>query len=190
MPHGEGLALYDLAAGLRGGSVIVEIGSYCGKSTVYLGAGARVSGATVVTVDHHRGSEEMQAGWEHHDADLVDGDGRMDSLPALRRTLADTGLDDVVVAVVGESGTVGAVWSTPAAAVFIDGGHGSEPAHRDFDTWSPHVAPGGFMAIHDVFPDPADGGRPPFEIYRRALDGGAFVDHSAVGSLRILRRVS
>ena len=93
-----------------------------------------------------------------------------------------------MVAVVGDSPTVGRHWTIPLSLLFIDGGHGTDPAHRDFETWSPHVEPGGLLAIHDVFPDPADGGRPPYEIYCRALDEGAFREERAVGSLRVLRR--
>jgi predicted O-methyltransferase YrrM len=189
MPTDEGQALHDavLAIGDVAGPV-VEIGSYCGKSTVWLGAAARATGRVVVTIDHHRGSEEMQAGWEHHDADLVDPrTGRMDSLPELRRTLAAAGLEDTVIAVVGDSQIVSIWWSRPAAMVFIDGGHGPVPAHADYDFWARYVLPGGLLAIHDVFPDPADGGRPPYEIYLRALDDG-FEEESVTGSLRVLRR--
>jgi predicted O-methyltransferase YrrM len=189
MPTDEGQALHDavLAIGDVAGPV-VEIGSYCGKSTVWLGAAAQATGRVVVTVDHHRGSEEMQAGWEHHDAGLVDpGTGRMDSLPELRRTLAAAGLEDTVIAVVGDSPIVAIWWSRPAAMVFIDGGHGPVPAHADYDLWARWVLPGGLLAIHDVFPDPADGGRPPYEIYLRALDDG-FEEEGVTGSLRVLRR--
>ena len=189
MPDDEGRALHeavlDLPAGVAG--PVVEIGSYCGRSTVWLGAAARAAGRTVFTVDHHRGSEEMQAGWEHHDTGLVGADGRMDSLPELRRTLAAADLEDVVVAVVGASATVAAHWSAPVALLFIDGGHGPGPAHADYDGWAPAIAAGGRLAIHDVFPDPADGGRPPYELYQRALADG-FVELSASGSLRVLRR--
>ena len=93
-----------------------------------------------------------------------------------------------MVALVGDSPTVGRHWTTPLALLFIDGGHGHEPAHRDYETWVPHVEPGGLLVIHDVFPDPADGGRPPFEIYQRALGSGGFTEERAVGSLRVLRR--
>jgi len=190
MPHDEGMALFDAATEAGGRGPIIEVGSYCGKSTVYLGAAAEQVGSTVFTIDHHRGSEEMQAGWEHHDQSLVDGrTGRMDSLPELRRTLEEAGLETTVVAVVGDAAVVARHWTTPAAMVFIDGGHGPVPAHADYDGWAHHVMPGGLLAIHDVFPDPADGGRPPFEIYCRALDDGMFVDHRVVGSLRVLRRV-
>jgi predicted O-methyltransferase YrrM len=193
MPPDEGLALHDAAADAcrRVADLpLLEIGSYCGKSAVYLGAAARAAGRVLFALDHHRGSEENQPGWEWHEPDLVDPQvGRIDTLPTFRRTVFDAGLEDAVVAVVGDSPTVGAVWTIPLALVFIDGGHGSEPAHRDYELWTPHVAVGGLLAIHDVFPDPADGGRPPFEIYERALDSGAFSEVSATGSLRVLERV-
>ncbi|MCU1451173.1 MAG: class SAM-dependent methyltransferase [Acidimicrobiales bacterium] len=192
MPDDEGLALYR--AGQAGAEVgpLLEIGSYCGKSAVYLGAAAAEAGTAVFTIDHHRGSEENQAGWEHHDTRLVDpATGRMDTLPCFRRTIEEAGLEDTVVAIVGPSEVVGALWSTPLGLVFIDGGHGSAPAHRDYERWSAHVAPGGLLAIHDVFPDPADGGRPPYEIYLRALESGSFreVGDARCGSLRVLRRL-
>jgi len=115
----------------------------------------------------------------------------MDTLPMFRATVFDAGLEDVVVGVVGQSPTVARHWRSPLGLLFIDGGHGVEPARRDYELWTPHVSVGGYLAIHDVFPDPADGGRPPYEqIYLPALAGGAFVEVSATGSLRILRRVA
>jgi predicted O-methyltransferase YrrM len=190
MPVDEGLALHDAAVAVPVGGPLLEVGSYCGKSAVYLGAAARMRNTVLFTVDHHRGSEENQPGWEWHDADLVDPRaGRIDTLPFFRRTIADAALEDVVIAVVGDSVTVAAHWAAPLAFLFIDGGHGTEPAHHDFEMWAPHVREGGYLAIHDVFPDPADGGRPPFEIYCRAVESGAFTDVRAVGSLRVLQRV-
>jgi predicted O-methyltransferase YrrM len=191
MPPDEGVALYEAAASVpAGGSPLLEIGSYCGKSAVYLGTGAQERATVLFALDHHRGSEENQPGWEWHEPDLVDpAVGRIDTLPWFRRTVHDAGLEDAVVALVGDSPTVGRHWTTPLALLFIDGGHGAEPAHRDYETWVPHVEPDGLLVIHDVFPDPADGGRPPFEIYERALASGAFVEQRAVGSLRVLRRV-
>ncbi len=199
MPPDEGLALYEAALDALGAMEsrpgaaipIVEVGTYCGKSSVYLGAAAKQAGSVVVTIDHHRGSEENQAGWAHHEPDLVDEElGVMDTLPIFRRTMFEAGLEGVVTALVGTSQSVAAWWSTPAAMVFIDGGHGEEPAAADYRCWSPMVAPGGVLAVHDVFPDPADGGRPPFEkIYLPAIESGNFTEERAVGSLRILRRV-
>ncbi len=191
MPDDEGIALHQ--AGLVGAKAgpLLEIGTYCGKSSVYLGAAAEEAGTVLFTLDHHRGSEENQEGWEHHDTRLVDATtGRMDTLPFFRRTIEDAGLEDTVIAIVGHSATVASHWNTPLGLVFIDGGHGSEPAHRDYESWSPKVAQGGVLAIHDVFPDPADGGRPPYEIYMRAVDSGMFEDDDDLGcgSLRALRR--
>ena len=191
MPPNEGLALHEAAASLPREPIgpLLEIGSYCGKSALYLGAAAAATGRMLFCVDHHRGSEENQPGWEWHEPDLVDPVvGRIDTLPWFRRTVFDAGLEDVVVAVVGESTRVARWWATPLALLFIDGGHGRDVAHADYEAWSPRVAPGGRLVIHDVFPDPRDGGRPPFEIYRRALDEGGFVEVAACGSLRVLER--
>ena len=188
MPPDEGLALYRAAVTAAGLGPLVEIGTYCGKSTIYLAAAARVGGTFVVTVDHHRGSEEHQPGWEYHDAGLVDAAvGRIDTLPTMRRTLHAAGVEDTVVAVVGRSSTVASLWSTPLGLVFVDGGHTEEAAWQDYRSWVPHVMPGGFLAIHDVFPDPADGGQAPYHIYLAALDSGQFTEDSRTGSLRVLR---
>jgi len=193
MPPDEGDALHEaaLAAGAAvPGLPFLEVGSYCGRSTVWLGGAARAAGSVLFAVDHHRGSEENQAGWEHHDTSVVDPrTGKMDTLPRFRDTIHDAGLEDVVFAVVGQSAAVAAHWASPLALLFIDGGHGDEPARLDYEGWTPHVALGGTLAIHDVFPDPADGGRPPYErIFLPALASGRFEEIGVAGSLRVLRR--
>ncbi|MFD8096711.1 class I SAM-dependent methyltransferase [Streptomyces malaysiensis] len=192
MPLDEGLALY--AAAVRAGALglpLVEVGTYCGRSTILLADAARVAGTVAVTVDHHRGSEEQQPGWEYHDPDVVDPEvGRMDTLPTFRRTLHQAGLEDHVIAVVGRSPRVAAVWGRPVGLVFIDGGHTDEHASADYEGWAPHLAPGGLLVIHDVFPDPADGGQAPYRIYRHALASGAFTEVSATHSLRVLRHTA
>lgn len=189
MPEAEGNALMRAASTVAATGALLEVGAYCGKSAIYLGTAARQAHSVLFSLDHHRGSEENQAGWEWHDAELVDPrTGRMDTLPWLRRTIEAAGLDQYVVAVVGQSSTVARYWSTPLALCFIDGGHGRDIAHADYDGWARHVAPGGLLAIHDVFPNPADGGLPPYEIYLRALADGFLPDVSlSVDSLRILR---
>ena len=192
MPADEGDALFAAASEAAMAvpdAPFLEVGSYCGRSTIWLGAAARDAGRVLFAIDHHRGSEENQAGWEHHDPTVVDARiGRMDTLPFFRAAVHDAGLEDHVVAVVGRSPLVAAHWRAPLALLFIDGGHGAEPARNDFLGWTPHVAPYGTLAIHDVFPDPADGGRPPYEeIYLPALESG-FELRSATGSLRILTR--
>jgi MMP 1-O-methyltransferase len=195
MPDDEGLALYDAAAraALDGPAdgTLVEIGAWCGKSTVYLGAAAQATGAVLFSVDHHHGSEENQAGWTHHDLEVVDpATGRIDTLPFWRHTVDGAGLQASVVAMVGDSPTIASRWRTPLDLCFIDGGHGEEPAWADYRGWAPHVAVGGWLAIHDVFPDPADGGRPPYELWTAALQSGEFIEDGECGSLRILRRVA
>lgn len=194
MPENEGDALHEaamMAAEAVPMSPFVEVGSYCGRSTVWLGGAARSTQRTLFAVDHHFGSEENQPGWEWHDESLVDPrTGRMDTLPFFRATIIDAGLASSVVTVVGDSPTIARNWTTPLAFLFIDGGHGVEPATLDYELWTPHVAVNGILAVHDVFPDPADGGRPPYEnIYLPAIGSGRFVDVFAEGSLRVLRRV-
>ena len=189
MPAAEGLALYDAAARYACRGPVLEVGSYCGKSTIYLAAAAREAGQMVVTVDHHRGSEEHQPGWEYHDPGLVDpAAGRLDTLPRLRATLAAAGVEDDVVVVVGRSADVARLWRMPLGMVFIDGGHTDAAAVADYEGWAPWVAPGGVLAIHDVFGDPADGGQAPYRIYQRALKSGAFTEVPGAGSLRLLER--
>jgi len=189
MPPAEGLALYRTAAAYAPVGPVLEVGTYCGKSTVYLAAAARQAGQAVITVDHHHGSEENQPGWEYHDPSLVDPrTGRLDTLPHLRATLGGAGLEEDVVVVVGRSARVARLWATPLGLLFIDGGHTEAAAQADYEGWARWVAPGGALAIHDVFPDPADGGQAPYGIYLRALASGAFTEVAVEGSLRVLER--
>ena len=198
MPDAEGQALFR--AGVQAATNVaepaaplLEIGTYCGKSALYLAAAARDRRRVLYSVDHHRGSEENQAGWEHHDPGVVDrASGRMDTLPWARQAIAAAAVEDTVVLVVGNSAVVAASWTTPLAMLFIDGGHGADVAWADYRGWVPKVAPGGLLAIHDVFEDPADGGRPPYELYCEAVASGRFDDCPALacGSLRVLCRVA
>ena len=190
MPDDEGLALHDagLDAALVAHGPLLEIGTYCGKSAVYLGAAARAASTVLFTVDHHRGSLENQSGWEHHDTEVVEpATGRMDTLPFFRRTIESAGLEDAVVAVVGYSLTVASSWATPVAFLFIDGGHALEVAMADYEQWAVHVKPGGTLAIHDVFESEEDGGQAPFQVWQRAVADG-FEPIATIGSLRTLRR--
>lgn len=186
----EGLRLHDLARDHVHLGPVLEIGSYCGKSTVYLGAGARLGGGKLVTVDHHRGNEEQQRGEEYHDPDLFDAEaGAMDSLPHLRRTIRLAGLEEDVIVIVGRSPGVAGLWATPLGMVFIDGGHSQAAADADYESWAPKVAPGGILAIHDLFPDPSQGGQAPLNIYRRALASGRFEELPGTLTLGVLRRL-
>ncbi|MFI5661645.1 class I SAM-dependent methyltransferase [Streptomyces sp. NPDC051684] len=192
MPRGEGLALYAAAVEAAAlGLPLLEVGTYCGRSTILLADAARAAGVTALTVDHHRGSEEQQPGWDFHDPETVDPVvGLMDTLPTFRRTLHAAGLEDHVVALVGKSPKVAKAWGGPLGLVFIDGGHTDEHATADYEGWAPHVAEGGYLLIHDVFPVKHDEwtGQAPYRVYQRALASGAFTEVSECDSLRVLRR--
>lgn len=189
MPEDEGAFLHRLGRERLPHGPALEIGTYCGKSAIYLGAAAREVGGTVLTLDHHRGSEENQAGWEHHDATLVDELGLMDTLPVFRRTLALAGLEDQVTALVGRSTSIAAWWRTPVSLLFIDGGHAEEHAQNDYSGFAHWVMAGGVLVIHDVFERPEDGGQAPFHVWQRAVHSGAFEARETVGSMRALVRV-
>jgi predicted O-methyltransferase YrrM len=194
MPEAEGDALFVAARSAceaLPGLPMVEVGSYCGRSTVWLGAVARECGTVLHAVDHHGGSEENQAGWEWHDPEIVNTQGRIDTLPFFRQTMQRAGLVDVVRECVGDSHAIGAAWREPLALCFVDGGHARAVARGDYEAWAQHVAVGGLLAIHDVFEDSADGGQAPFEeIYLPALHSGKFTERSRSGSLRVLQRTS
>ncbi len=188
MPPDEGLALYDAALDAAEHGPLLEIGTYCGKSAVYLGAAAQQRRTVLFTIDHHRGSEEIQPGWEHHDAELVDArTGRMDSLPFFRRTIEEAGLSDVVIGIVGDSPAVARHWGTKLGLVFVDGAHSEDDAIADYECWAPKLRTDGVLAFHDVFETAAEGGQGPYRAYVRALKDG-FRDVRAAGSLRLVRR--
>jgi MMP 1-O-methyltransferase len=185
----EGLRLYELAKEHAVLGPVLEIGSYCGKSSVYLGTGVKEADGTLICVDHHRGSEEHQPGEEYHDPALFDADAqRVDTLHELRRTLRRADLESTAVLLVASSQHAARVWGTPLGMVFIDGGHSHAQAHADYDAWAPHVTAGGILAIHDLFPDPAEGGQAPIEIYRKALASGMFEALPTTRTLGVLRR--
>ncbi|SHI80123.1 Methyltransferase domain-containing protein [Desulfatibacillum alkenivorans DSM 16219] len=185
----EAQRLYDIAleAGAKG--PCLEIGSYCGKSTLFLGTACKEAGAVLFSIDHHRGNEEQQPGEEYHDSDLVDGEGRMDTFPFFRKTLETAGLEDTVIAMVTRSRIASRQWATPLALVFIDGGHTFEAAYTDYVSWAGHVMPGGYLAIHDIFDDPAKGGQAPYEIYNLAKASKLFEECPMTGTLGVLRRL-
>jgi hypothetical protein len=113
----------------------------------------------------------------------------MDSFPVFRQTLKIAGLEDHVVPIVATSGLAARHWTTPLGMVFIDGGHSEAAALCDYRSWAGHVVSGGLLAIHDVFPDPADGGRAPHYIWQLAQASGLFEALPLVQSLGVLRRL-
>ncbi len=186
----EGAALFDSAIEAATFGPILEIGSYCGKSTVYLGTAAKETGNTVFAVDHHRGSEEHQIGEGYFDESLYDAQRqKVDTFGEFRDTLAQAKLEDTVVPIVAPTKVAAKHWRTPLGLVFIDGGHSMEAALNDYRCWTPHLVTGGYLLIHDIFPDPKDGGRPPFEIFELAKASGQFELIAMVNTLGIMRRL-
>ena len=189
--HNEGICLYNYALNSSKKGPILEIGSYCGKSTIYLATAAKEYNGCIYSVDHHTGSEENQVGWEYHDIELFDEEtGRINSFPEFMRNLRKANLLDTVVPIVSDSSLVSRYWKIPLSMVFIDGGHTMEAALNDFNNWKDKIIKGGILAIHDVFPNPDDGGRPPYEIYRKALSEENFKEVEAVKSLRVLEKLN
>ena len=185
----EGLHLYRAALEAAHLGPCLEIGSYCGKSTVCIGTACRESGRVLFAIDHHRGSEEQQPGEAYFDPALFDpAAGRVDTFRQFRDTLSRAGLQETVVPIVCRSELAARAWAAPLGFVFIDGGHAFDTVSADYRDWSPHLMPGGLLAFHDVFPDPSQGGQAPYQIYRQALDSGLFREHSLIQSLAVLER--
>lgn len=185
----EAYALQERALETAALGPCLEIGSYCGKSTIYLGLACQARGNILYAIDHHRGSEEHQLGEEYHDPELYDaGAGLMDSFREFRRNLRAAKLEDTVVPIVAPSVLASQRWATPLGMVFIDGGHSLEAALNDYRSWSGHIARGGILAIHDLFPSPAEGGQAPYDIYKLAVASGLFEVLPMVRTLGVLRR--
>lgn len=185
----EGIRLFHLALEACSLGPCLEIGSFCGKSTVYLGTACKIKGRTLFTIDHHRGSEEQQPGELYFDPDLLDSKtGLIDSFPYFRATIERAGLDEVVVPMVTKSHVAARDWAIPLGLVFIDGGHSYETVIADYQYWHPHLLPGGFLVFHDIFLDPSKGGQAPYEVYKVALASGLFRELPMTNTLGVLRR--
>ena len=189
LPDHDGQQLFEWANQAAPIGPLLEIGSYCGRSTLWLGQAAKAHYTVVLTLDHHRGSEEHQPGESHHEEALVDTTGQFDSFGEFRRNIAAAGLEDTVIPIVARSETVGPYWQGGLGMVFIDGGHSLDAALADYRAWAPRVLPGGILAIHDVFPDPAEGGQAPFTIWQLATQSGLFEPLGTEDTLRGLRRL-
>ena len=189
LPDHDGQLQFEWANQAAPIGPLLEIGSYCGRSTLWLGQAAKAHDTVVLALDHHRGSEEHQPGESHHDEALVDTTGQFDSFGEFRRNIAAAGLEDTVIPIVARSETVGPYWQGGLGMVFIDGGHSLDAALADYRAWAPHVLPGGILAIHDVFPNPAEGGQAPFTIWQLATQSGLFEPLGTEDTLRGLRRL-
>ena len=186
----EAESLYQFAKKYSSLGPCLEIGSYCGKSAIYLGAAMKENNQILYSIDHHKGSEEQQPWEEFFDLDLLDETGKgINTLPFFLETLDKADLRENVVPIVSTSVEASEVGSKPLAMVFIDGGHSDQAANDDYDVWHPHIIEGGLLAIHDVFPNPEDGGRPPFNIYTKAKESGLFKEVDMINSLALLEKL-
>ena len=187
----EGEALYAIAREAGKLGPCLEIGCYCGKSTICIGTACREANSTLFTIDHHTGSEEQQPGEEYFDPDLFDFQTfQVDTFTTFRETLRQADLLDTVVPLVCQSHVAARCWETPLAMVFIDGGHAAETVRLDYDAWAHHVMLGGYLVFHDIFMNPEEGGQAPYDMYRIALSSGWFHEEPMVKTLGILRRKS
>lgn len=183
----EGMGLYRIALEASAMGPCLEIGSYCGKSAVYLGAACKQNRGVLFSIDHHRGSEEQQPGEEYFDPELLDDrTGRIDTFGFFRKTVETAGLEDTVVPLVCRSDVAARSWATPLGLVFIDGGHAFETALLDYECWAGHIVKGGYLLIHDIFENPEDGGQAPFEVYKIALESGLFEERPRIKTLGVL----
>jgi MMP 1-O-methyltransferase len=185
----EGKALYDIALEASRFGPCLEIGSYCGKSTVYIGSACRHNNSILFSIDHHRGSEEQQPGEGYFDPELFDHEiSQVDTFRVFRKTLETAGLVNTVVPMVCKSAVAARAWTTPLSLVFIDGGHSYEAVYTDYMAWSWHLMPNGYLLIHDIFEDPEKGGQAPYHIYKMAAASGLFKELPKVDTLGVLRR--
>ena len=185
----EGMSLYELALEASKMGPCLEIGSYCGKSTIYIGLACKKNNGILFSIDHHRGSEEQQPGESYFDPDLFDPEtNRIDTFKAFRRTIELAGLEDTVVPIVCRSEVAARLWATPLGLVFIDGGHSYEAAYTDYNAWTGHIVPGGYLLIHDIFKDPEQGGQAPYHVYKLAVASGLFKELPMIDTLGVLKR--
>lgn len=190
MADEEALRLYEVALEASKSGPCLEIGSYCGKSAYFIGTACKKNCSILYSVDHHTGSEEQQIGEEYFDPDLYDPDlKRVDTFKFFRDTIERAELLESVVPIVATSSVAGKMWSTLLTMLFIDGGHSFEAAMSDYEIWSKHIVPGGFLVIHDIFKDPSQGGQAPRQVYEKAIASGLYQTLEMTGTLGVLQRI-
>ena len=186
----EAKKLQELFLNVHHLGAVLEIGTYCGKSALNFAHVAKKINGLVYTVDHHTGSEEHQLGEEYHDEDLYDERiEKFNTLPEFLKNIRSSNLYKYVIPVINNSKEASKTFSESIGLLFIDGGHSHEAAMGDYDSWKDKISSGGLLVIHDVFPNPEDGGRPPFEIYSTAQKSKDFLDLGIYETLGILKRI-
>lgn len=173
MPNHEGEALMSWAKTFSKIGPLLEVGTFCGKSSIYLGLAAKEKNQVVFTIDHHKGSEEHQLNEEYFDPEIYDESlNSVNTFPLFLKNIRIFDLEDSVIPIVSSSARVAKGWNKNLGMVFIDGSHSLESATLDYESWGSHIKNGGALVIHDIFEDPNLGGQAPYEIYKRALNDG------------------
>ena len=187
MPKHEGAALTKWSEEFSSIGPIMEIGTYCGKSAMYLSKGAILNDQLVYTIDHHFGSEEHQINEEYFDNEIYDSEtNSVNSFPLFVENINRFRASNVVP-IVRSSVDAAKTWNTWLGMVFIDGGHALGTAMQDFNSWNEKIISGGALVIHDIFENPEDGGQAPFMVYQHALKNG-FSDFERVDTVICLKR--
>ena len=169
---------------------VLEIGTYCGKSALNFSDIAKDVNGLIYTVDHHTGSEEHQYGEEYHDSELFDERlKKFNTLPEFLNNLKFKKMAKFIIPIIDNSQNASKVFSEKISLLFIDGGHSFETALSDYNAWKDKICTGGLLVIHDVFPNPKDGGRPPYEIYTLARESKEFNDLGLYETLGILKKL-
>jgi predicted O-methyltransferase YrrM len=190
LAHEEGLLLYELTKKYCLKNFAVEIGSYCGKSACYIGQACKENKTYLMTIDHHRGSEEQQYGEEYFDPDEYNYDKEIvDTLPTLLKNIQKFRFEEVILPVVNSSELASKEIENNIDLVFIDGSHTFESARKDYVSWKNKIRIGGILAIHDVYDSEVEGGQAPKEIYEKALSEN-FKLLKRVNSLVALLRIT
>ena len=189
LDEAEAKRLYMLALEASKLAPCLEIGSYCGKSAIFLGTACKETQSVLFSLDHHTGSEEQQPGQEYFDPDLLDKEtGKIDTLRLFRKTIDDFDLGNAVVPIIGRSEIIGRIWNTKLGLIFIDGSHAYESVLNDYQIWAKHVLPGGYLVFHDIFPDPTQGGQAPYLVYQKAIESSLYDVEPLYKSLGVLRK--
>ena len=184
----EGIALYEEVKRVSENNCCVEIGSYCGKSTCFIGQACKENKSKLITIDHHKGSEEQQLGELYFDAEVYDEKlGRVNTLPLLEKNLAKFDLEEVVKPLVMDSISASKIVENNADLIFIDGSHTFESAESDYELWKNKIKRGGTLAIHDVYDSEDEGGQAPNKIFKQSLNEG-FNFMKRVKSLVLLQK--
>jgi predicted O-methyltransferase YrrM len=189
LDEAEARRLYMIALEASKFAPCLEIGSYCGKSAIFLGTACKENNAVLFSIDHHTGSEEQQPGQEYFDSALLDKEtGKIDTLRLFRKTIDDFDLGNTVVPVVGRSEVIGRAWNMQLSLIFIDGSHAYESVLNDYQIWAKHILPGGYLVFHDIFPDPVQGGQAPYLVYQKAASSELYDVQPLFKSLGVLKR--